>query len=150
MLTNSQIELVQSSFERVIPVSDAVGELLYERIFFLASETRALFGDDIRPQAKRLMGAVRVAVEGLWRLDEVAPILVDLGARHVRYGVRPEHFAVGGEALLWTLELALGEAFTPEVRDAWAAAWSVVAGAMLTGMRQAELDSNEAPVAAAS
>jgi nitric oxide dioxygenase len=140
MITSEQIELVQSSFQQVLPIADAAGELLYGRIFVLAPETRHLFDVDIRPQARRLMGAVKVAVDGLDRLEEVAPFLIKLGARHVRYGVRPEHFEVGGDALLWTLEQGLGEAFTPEVRQAWVAAWNVVAGAMVTGIRTAEED----------
>jgi nitric oxide dioxygenase len=140
MITAQQIELVQSSFQQVLPIAELAGELLYGRIFVLAPETRALFDEDIRPQARRLMAAVKIAVDGLDRLEEVAPFLVKLGARHVRYGVRPEHFDVGGEALLWTLEQALGDAFTPEVRDAWGAAWGVVAGAMVLGIRNAQLD----------
>jgi nitric oxide dioxygenase len=140
MIDSHQIELVQSSFQQVLPIADVAGELLYGRIFELAPETRALFDHDIRPQVKRLMGAVKVAVEGLDRLEEVAPFLVNLGARHLGYGVRPEHFNAGGEALLWTLEQGLGAAFTPEVRDAWAAAWDVVAGAMVSGIRNAQLD----------
>jgi len=140
MITNEQVELVQSSFAGLLPMADAVGEMLYARIFELAPNVRVLFEEDIRPQVKRIMAAVKVAVDGLGRLDEVAPFLVRLGAKHARYGVRPEDFAVGGEALLWTLEQGLGESFTPELRDAWAAAWGVIADAMLTGMRQAELD----------
>jgi nitric oxide dioxygenase len=114
--------------------------MLYSRIFELAPDARVLFEEDIRPQVKRLMAAVKVAVDGLGRLDEVAPFLVRLGAKHAGYGVRPEHFAVGGEALLWTLEQGLGDSFTPDLRNAWATAWGVIADAMLTGMRQAELD----------
>ena len=140
MITSEQIELVQSSFKQVLPIADVAGELLYGRIFVLAPETRALFDEDIRPQAKRLMAAVKVAVDGLDHVEDVAPFLIKLGARHVRYGVRPEHFDVGGEALLWTLERGLGEAFTPDVREAWVAAWNIVASAMLTGMRNAERD----------
>ncbi len=40
-------------------------------------------------------------------LDNLAPLLgvIDgLGSRHVGYGVRDEHYAQVGEALLWTLE----------------------------------------------
>lgn len=136
--------MVQSSFQQVLPIADTAGVLLYERIFTLAPATRSLFDDDIRPQATRLMAAVKAAVDGLENLHEVAPVLVELGARHVRYGVRPEHFDVGGEALLWTLERGLRDALTPEVRDAWAAAWRIIANAMLTGMREAELDSDPA------
>ena len=50
-ITPAQVELVQSSFEHVLPIADAAGLLFYERIFTLAPEARALFGDDIAPQA---------------------------------------------------------------------------------------------------
>lgn len=137
MITEAEIALVQSSFRHVLPIADAAGMLFYERIFTLAPEARSLFGDDIGVQATRTMAAVKTAVDGLGSLDVVGPFLVRLGARHVRYGVRPEHFDLVGGALLWTLEQGLGERFTPPVRDAWAAAWDVIAAAMLTGMSQA-------------
>jgi nitric oxide dioxygenase len=73
-------------------------------------------------------------VENLHQVHVVEPFLVRLGARHARYGVRPGHFDVAAEALLWTLEQGLGEAFTPEVREAWTAAWKVMAAAMTAGM----------------
>ena len=138
MINDAQIELVQSSFRHVLPIADVAGRLFYERIFTLAPEARSLFGDDIGLQATRTMAAVKTAVDGLGDLDLVGPFLVRLGARHVRYGVRPEHFDVVGAALLWTLEQGLGDLFTPPTRDAWIAAWDVIANAMLTGMRQAE------------
>jgi nitric oxide dioxygenase len=139
MITKAQIALVQSSFGHVLPIAEAAGLLFYERVFTLAPGTRTLFGDDIGPQAKRTMAAVKTAVDGLGDLDTVGPFLVRLGARHVRYGVRHEHFDVVGEALLWTLEQGLGDQFTPAVRDAWVAAWDVIAGAMREGMRRAEM-----------
>src|SRR5918993_811764 len=130
-ITPEQIVLVQSSF------ADVAGMLFYERIFTLAPEARALFGDDIALQASRTMAAVKTAVDGLEDIEQVAPFLVRLGARHVRYGVVPAHFDLVGEAFLWTLEQGLGEAFTPEVNEAWVAAFGVIARAMLIGMEQA-------------
>src|SRR5262245_26482900 len=147
MITDAQIELVQSSFQHVLPIADTAGLLFYERIFTLAPGTRALFGDDIGLQATRTMAAVKTAVDGLADLDVVGPFLVRLGARHVRYGVRHEHFDVVAEALLWTLEQGLGDRFTPAVRDAWVAAWNVIAGAMREGMRRAETELRAEPAA---
>lgn len=138
MITDAQIALVQSSFQLVRPIADTAGMLFYERVFTLAPEARAMFGDDIARQATRTMTALGTAVDGLTRVDEIAPFLVRLGARHVGYGVRPEHFDVVGAALLWTLEQGLGEAFTAPVRHAWVAAWEVIRELMLTGMRAAE------------
>ena len=53
-----------------------------------------------------------------------------LAHRHVGYGVRDEHYDKVGEALLWTLERVFGAAFTPEVRNAWATLYGVVAATM--------------------
>jgi hemoglobin-like flavoprotein len=138
MITTAQIQLVRSSFEQLLPIADVVGELLYGRIFRLAPETRALFGDDISPQAKRIMAAVKDVVDGLDRLEDLRPFLVRLGARHVRYGVEPRHFEIGGVALVWTLESGLGEAFTPAVREAWLEVWNFIVEGMVAGMRQAQ------------
>jgi hemoglobin-like flavoprotein len=150
MITEAQIELVQSSFQHVLPIADAAGMLFYERIFTLAPDARSLFGDDIGVQAKRTMAAVKTVVDGLDSLDVVAPFLIRLGARHIRYGVQPEHFEVVGAALMWTLEQGLGELFTPEVCDAWAAAWTIIVDAMLTGMRKAGTVAAPADVAPAA
>ncbi len=136
-ITPAQVELVQSSFQLVLPIADVAGMLFYERIFTLAPGARALFGDDIALQASRTMAAVKTAVDGLGDIEHVAPFLVRLGARHVRYGVQPEHFDLVGAALLWTLEQGLGEAFTPEVHEAWVATFGVIARTMLIGMEQA-------------
>src|SRR5690349_12586730 len=145
-ITPAQVTLVQSSFEHVLPIADLAGMLFYERIFTLAPEARALFGDDIALQASRTMAALKTAVDGLDDIEHVAPFLVRLGARHVRYGVVPAHFDLVGEALLWTLEQGLGESFTPEVHDAWAAAFGVIARAMLIGMEQASAQLEPATV----
>src|SRR5918995_6987732 len=134
MLTDHDIRLLQSSSDLVRPIAETAGLLFYERIFPLAPATRALFDDDLPRQAARTMAAVGTVVDGLPDLDRVTTFLVRLGARHVRYGVQPEHFDVVGAALLWTLEQGLGDLFTPPTRDAWIAAWDVIANAMLTGM----------------
>jgi hemoglobin-like flavoprotein len=90
------------------------------------------------------MSAVKTVVDGLTNIEQLAPYLVRLGARHVRYGVRPEHFDVVGAALLWTLEQGLGNRFTPEVREAWTAAFGVITVAMLSGMEATATPEREA------
>jgi hemoglobin-like flavoprotein len=63
----------------------------------------------------------------------MVPVVRQLGARHADYGVRDEHYATVGAALLWTLEKGLGEAFTADVRSAWSRAYAVLAGTMQAG-----------------
>ncbi len=133
-LTPVQIALVRESFGRLAPIADAAGALIYERIFFLAPEARGLFGDDIAEQGVRLMRAVARAVEHLDRPADLLPFLERLGERHVRYGVVPAHFEVVGAAVMWELGQGLGEHFTSDVEEAWAAVFTTIADAMLVGM----------------
>jgi nitric oxide dioxygenase len=71
-------------------------------------------------------------VGGLSDLDAVLPAAKALAVRHVAYGVAADHYAPVGEALIWTLQQGLGEAFTPETRDAWQAAYGALSGVMIT------------------
>jgi hemoglobin-like flavoprotein len=43
------------------------------------------------------------------KLEDILDEVVKLAQRHVSYGVKPDHYRVVGEALLWTLEKGLDE-----------------------------------------
>lgn len=63
----------------------------------------------------------------------LGPALQTLGARHVTYGVHPAHYSVVETALLRTLECALKDQWTTEVRRGWAAVLKFVSKGMQTG-----------------
>jgi len=132
-----QVKLVQSSFAAVLPIADEAGKLFYERLFALDPALRPLFKGDMTEQSRTLMRMIAVAVNGLDRLDTIAPALKALGVRHAGYGVRDGHYATVGDALLWTLERGLGESFTPDVAEAWSAAYSLLAQTMQSAARDA-------------
>jgi hemoglobin-like flavoprotein len=48
----------------------------------------------------------------------------------VNYGVVDSHYDTVGAALLWTLKQGLGEAFTPQVEQAWAEVYQTLASTM--------------------
>jgi hemoglobin-like flavoprotein len=144
--TPEQVALVRASFAQVLPIADAAAALFYDRLFALDPSLRPLFRGDLRAQGRALMGMLRVAVNGLDRLDQIVPAVQALGRRHAGYGVRDEHYATVGAALLWTLERGLGAAFTPETRAAWAAAYTLLA----TVMQEAAASQTQPRVDAAS
>jgi hemoglobin-like flavoprotein len=76
------------------------------------------------------MTMIGVAVRGLGNLAALAPAVQNLGRRHAGYGVKPEHYAIVGAALLWTLEQGLGNTFSAEVKAAWTEAYAHLAGIM--------------------
>lgn len=129
-MTPHQIDLVQASWKQVLPVAETAAQMFYGRLFFLDPSLRPLFRGDIREQGRKVMAMISFTVNGLTRLDELVPTVKALGRRHAAYGVRAEHYYTVGAALLWTLEQGLGEAFTPAVREAWTAAYGVLANTM--------------------
>jgi hemoglobin-like flavoprotein len=133
MIMPDDIVRVRASFALVLPIKEAAADLFYGRLFEIAPQVRALFPDDLSEQKRKLMAMIATAVGGLNKLDALAPTVKALGARHVAYGAKAEHYAVVGEALLWTLERGLGEAFTPEVRQSWTKVYGTLAALMQAG-----------------
>jgi hemoglobin-like flavoprotein len=60
-----------------------------------------------------------------------------LGERHAGYGARPEHYDAVGAVLLATFADQLGDAFTAELHDAWAAAYAAIAALMIDAQEAA-------------
>ena len=140
-MTPNQIKLVQTSFAQVAPIAATAADLFYGRLFEIAPQVRAMFPDDLSEQKKKLMAMLSTAVAGLNHLDTLVPAVQALGRRHAGYGVKAQHYASVGSALLWTLEKGLGETFTPEVKDAWATTYIVLSTTMMNA-------ANERPMAA--
>ena len=49
----------------------------------------------------------------------ITEIMLDLGSKHVRYGVKAEMFLPMRDALLVTLKTLLGDKFTGQLKEAW-------------------------------
>ena len=136
-MTNEQIILVRTSFAKIEPIAEKAAALFYAKLFDLNPQLRHLFKGDIYEQGKKLMQVIAYAVENLDRLDEIAPQVQALGARHAGYGVKDRDYKTVGTALLWTFEKALGREFTTQMREAWAAVYKLLAQTMKSGTRQA-------------
>ena len=135
-MTPEQKHLVQTTWEQVVPIADQAAILFYDRLFTLDPELRPLFTHgDMAEQRRKLMQMITVAVRGLDRIGELMPAVEALGRRHAGYKVRERDYDTVGAALLWTLEQGLGEAFTPEVHEAWALVYGTLAGIMKGAQR---------------
>ena len=130
-MTPEQVTLVQESFAKVAPIADQAAIMFYDRLFELAPQVRRMFPADITEQRRKLMATLTFVVNGLANLQSVLPAASALAARHVAYGAKPEHYPVVGAALLWTLEKGLGNAWTPEAAEAWAAAYGTLSSFMI-------------------
>jgi len=128
----AQIKLVQESFAKVAPISDQAAVMFYNRLFEVAPQVKAMFPADMTEQRKKLMAMLAVVVNGLGNLETILPAASALATRHVSYGAKAGHYPVVGGALLWTLEKGLGDSWTPDVADAWTAAYGTLSGFMIS------------------
>lgn len=131
------VSKVQSSWAKVMPISDAAAKLFYDRLFELDPSLRPLFKSDMAEQRKKLMKTLAVAVDGLNDVPRLLPVLKDLGVRHAGYMVQEPHYDTVGAALLWTLGEGLGDAFTADVEAAWTKVYGVIATVMKDAARDA-------------
>jgi hemoglobin-like flavoprotein len=130
-VTAGQRWLVQTSWDKVVPMAPHVAELFYDRLFELDPLLEDLFPANLSEQGTELMAAIGLAVARLEQPSSIAPGLEELSRRHVGYGLRTGHYVTIGDALIWTLEQSLAEDFTPRVKEAWAAAYQLFSALMI-------------------
>jgi hemoglobin-like flavoprotein len=135
------LNALEESFDLVAPRGDELMDVFYRRLFVTAPAVKPLFaGTDLRRQKAMLLRALVLLRNSLRDLDAIVPALRALGAPHVAYGARVEHYPVVGEALIASMAEVAGAAWRPEYERAWAAAPAVVAGVMCDGAADAEAD----------
>jgi hemoglobin-like flavoprotein len=112
-MNQAQIHLIQDSFARLAPDADLVADLFYARLFQLEPSLRNRLPHDLSAHKGHLVYALSRAVR-------------DLQVRQAQRCQCPDVEVIGA-ALLWTLELGLGEQYTTDVRDAWTALYPQIA-----------------------
>ena len=118
------------TFAKLALMPEVSAALFYERLFAANPDFRPLFKNDMRIQGVKLMSMLAMVVYNLPEPGRVLPAIRDLALRHVGYGVKHADYHALGEALLWTLEQALGEDFTPAVQEAWMVCYDELASEM--------------------
>jgi len=130
-MTPKQVSLVQESWKKVLPIAQQAADTFYTTLFEMDPSLKALFPSDISEQGKKLMAMLDTAVKLLNEPDKLIPVVQKLGARHVDYGTRPEHYDTVGAALLKTLAIGLDKEFTLSVKKAWTAVYKTLATTMI-------------------
>lgn len=135
------VRALETSFDIVAPRGEELMHEFYTRLFEAAPAVRPLFADtDLQRQKTMLLGTLVLLRKSLRDLEAIVPKLRELGARHVAYGARPEHYPVVGEVLIAAMEAVAGPVWQPEYEQAWREAFAVVAGAMLDGATTATVE----------
>jgi hemoglobin-like flavoprotein len=97
--TSLNLDALETSFDLVASRGEELMDAFYSRLFAAAPAVRSLFPDDLRRQKAMLLAALVLVRKSVRDLDTIRPTLHSLGARHVAYGAKPEHYPIVGQAL---------------------------------------------------
>lgn len=145
MLSDDEKSLIRDSWRLVLPIADTAVDLFCRRLFELRPDYRVLFAEDLTQAKKKLTATLDFIVRALdwpeaaWR-EEVAEendlflSMLALGRRHAELqGVADDRYEAAADALIWTLDYALGEPFDARCRAAWTHLCSLIATALRMG-----------------
>src|SRR6266516_4457551 len=121
---SNDIEILETSFDLVAPRGDELMDEFYSRLFAAAPAVKPLFAHtDLKRQKTMLLATLVLLRKSLRDLDAIVPTLRKLGACHVAYGAKPEHYPVVGEVLIGSMAAVAGPAWRLEYERAWVAAF---------------------------
>jgi hemoglobin-like flavoprotein len=136
--------LLKDSFNLVAPHKEAFAQHFYSQLFARYPQTRHLFApteEGMRRQESSLIATLAVVVAGVERGENLTQVIRNLGERHQRYGAEAAHYPLVGQLLLQTFQDFLGDAFTPQMKDAWSKAYEIISTEMLKGASQSHNES---------
>jgi nitric oxide dioxygenase len=125
---------ISASFDAIaVDRIDLMVEGFYRRLFERAPEVRKLFKEDMTIQREHLAASIALVARNIEHLDILEESLMLLGAQHVGFGARPEHYLTVREAMLEAIGSALGSYWTDQLRADWYDALSQICTIMLKG-----------------
>ncbi|SAL00674.1 globin [Caballeronia arationis] len=133
-LTPRQTEIIKSSAPVLSEHGLTVVTRFYRRLFEHHPELRNLFNHTNQRsggQQEALAHAVWAYASNIDNLGALGPAVKRISQKHASLGVQPEHYPIVGEHLLAAMGETLGDAFSDEMRDAWAAAYQQLADVMI-------------------
>lgn len=135
-MTPEQVYLIRKSFAELTRHDHVAALVFYRRLFEIDPSLRPMFTGNIEEQATKLTDMLGVLIAMIERPVGLDLELRAMGARHAGYGVKDQHYATVGRALLDMLAEVLDGKYTPAVQEAWETLYAVVEAKMKEGAKE--------------
>lgn len=132
MITDAQKAAIQASMDRLSGDPMELMECFYDRLFEISPESEALFKGDMRAQYEKLLDMLMLVLHSIDNLNQLVVVVVDLGARHVTYGVTTAHYDAVAQALIHALSQKI-DGWSAEEQQAWGTLYGYLSDLMMTG-----------------
>lgn len=152
-MSYSTVSSVIDSWEEIrrLPnYEENTGVMLFSKLFELEPEAKAIFGfrktTDVNAELAKSPRFTKHAKYFIQMIDKalgmlgpdielLTEILLELGAKHVGYGVKPEYFPSMGRALIHAVKEQLGDRFSDEMKDAWVEVYGALSYDMIRAQK---------------
>jgi hemoglobin-like flavoprotein len=118
-MTEKAISLIKGSWRTIRQIEPTVlGDLFFEQLLIKNPSLQPLFKYSVERQSNLLFDFLNQIIS---RLDDanINDKAAELAQFYAAYGILPKHYYLISDALLWTLQKAIGKDWNAEMEAAW-------------------------------
>lgn len=133
-LSPKQQELILATVPLLREGGEALTSHFYALMFRDYPEVKPLFNQSHQQdgrQARALAGAVLAYAENIRNPAVLGAAIEGIVHKHVSLNIQPEHYPIVGNSLLKAMGEVLGEVLTPDIAEAWEAAYWQLANLLI-------------------
>ena len=133
-LSPSQVRIIKATVPVLAEHGETITRKFYADMLEANPELRNIFNNTHQAtghQARALAGSLSAYAANIDDLGKLSPAVELICHKHASLHVKPEHYNTVGTHLLQTMKTVLGAAATPEIMDAWEAAYWQLANIMI-------------------
>ncbi|KAJ8119562.1 hypothetical protein ONZ43_g3512 [Nemania bipapillata] len=138
-LTPAQIAIVKATAPALKEHGETITSLFYRNLLDANPGLRNVFNEANQiggAQPRALAGAVFAYATYVDDLAKLGAAVERIAHKHVSLNVQPEHYPIVGKFLLEAVATVLGDACTPDIADAWTAAYACLADIFINREQQ--------------
>ncbi|KZT03601.1 globin-like protein [Laetiporus sulphureus 93-53] len=139
-LTPEQVQIIKSTVPILVEHGTTITTRFYQNMINAHPELKNVFNNAHQisgDQPRALAHALFAYASNIDNLGALGPTVELICNKHASFYIRPEQYDIVGTYLLAEMKNFLGDAFTPAIHDAWAAAYWQLAKLMIN--REAQL-----------
>lgn len=133
-LTSDQVKLIKATVPVLAAHGDTITSVFYENLIRENPDLNNVFNTPNQRNGKQpraLAGALFAYASNIDNLGALSPAVELICQKHASLYIQPESYKVVGKYLLEAMGQVLGDALTPEIKDAWATAYWQLADIMI-------------------
>ncbi len=147
-MDKAAVERLRESYALVAKENPVrITEAFYDRMFKHNPEVRHMFPQDMSKQKMGLASALSLVIKSADNLGKIEDVLLKMGARHVAYGTKDEHYPIVAGNMIATIKELSGDAWQDQWEQDWTTALNAIAAVMIRGQNE-QVAKNKAAEAA--